>query len=94
MEKVAQAHKNSQNEQKPSNSRCLYYNNPLMHNVPSWSNTLKILEHLLQYFQSVPDHLVKLKKESRAILLNYIYLSVFVVSFVKESKVVNAEEMN
>ena len=30
--------------------------NPLMHNVPKWSDTLKILQHLLQDIKSVSDH--------------------------------------
>ena len=30
--------------------------NPLMYNVPKWSDTLKILQQMLQDFQSVSDH--------------------------------------
>ena len=44
--------------------------NPLMHNVPKWSDTLKILQQMLQDLYSVSDHFGKLCiKVSRLLLL-------------------------
>ena len=34
-------------------AKCMNY---LMHNAPKWPDTLKILQQMLQNFQSVSDH--------------------------------------